>query len=390
MTLNRVPVQPAVLRWARETASLDIPTAAKRLGVKPERIDQWEAGDGSPTIGQVRKMADVYARPLAALFLPEPLGEDVRRELPDFRTQQMRVQVVSRPLQKAIMRAYRQRDALRAVADELGLPEAELRPEFSLDQTQDPEHLGRSVRELLRIDSIPRATVTQPEAFLRELVRRTEQLRVTVIQVQRVPMTEMRGFSLGDGSCPVLALNGADWPRGKIYTLLHEFAHVGFRTNGLCDLHRSKDLARLERLCDQVAASALMPGPNFASALAALGTADVTIDIARTIGQEFGVSGESALLRMIELGRASWTDYWRLKPGFDAAYATHKNDEKHRNAGRDSPIYYQVKRRDLGRRFINQMVAAHEEDALSSRDLAQLLEVTYDKIPKLVGAEDNS
>lgn len=390
MTLNRVPVRPAVLRWARETASLDIPTAAQRLGVKPERIHQWEVGDQAPTIGQVRKMADVYARPLAALFLPEPLAEDVRRELPDFRSQQMRVHVVSRPLQKAIMRAYRQRDALRAVAEELGVPEAELRPGFSLDQTQNPELIGQSIRELLRIESIPQSTVRKPEVFVRELVGRIEHLGVTVIQVQRVPVTEMRGFSLGDGTCPVIALNGADWPRGKIYTLLHELAHVGFRTNGLCDLHRSKDLARLERVCDQVAASALMPGPRFLSSLAALGTADITIDSARTIGRDFGVSGEAALLRMIELGRASWKDYWRLKPDFDAAYAAHKNNERNRNADRDSPIYYQVKRRDLGRRFINQMVAAHQEEVLSSRDLAQLLEVTYDKVPKLVGAEDSS
>lgn len=389
MTLNRVPVQPAVLHWARESASLDISTAAQRLGVKPERIQQWEAGDQSPTIGQVRKMADVYARPLAALFLPEPLAEDVRRELPDFRSHQTRVQVVSRPLQKAIMRAYRQRDALQTVAHELAVPDTELRPGFSLDQLQDPELIGGTLRKLLRIESLPPSTVRQPEVFVRSLVGRIEQLRITVIQVQRVPVTEMRGFSLGDGTCPVIALNGADWPRGKVFTLLHELAHVGFRTNGLCDLHRSKDLARLERICDQVAASALMPGPRFLSSLTALGGADITIDNARMIGRDFGVSGEAALLRMIELGRASWKDYWRLKPGFDAAYAMHKSDQKERNADRDSPIYYQVKRRDLGRRFISQMVAAHQEEVLSSRDLAQLLEVTYDKVPKLVGAEDS-
>jgi hypothetical protein len=88
---------------------------------------------------------------------------------------------------------------------------------------------------------------------------------------------------------------------------------------------------------------------------------------------------------MIELEMATWDDYWRLKPEFDNAYASFKAAEKQRNADRDSPIYYQVKRRDLGRRFINQMVTAYQEDVLSSRDLAQLLEVSYDKVPKLVG-----
>ncbi|HWF81018.1 MAG TPA: hypothetical protein VN695_10575, partial [Streptosporangiaceae bacterium] len=77
--------------------------------------------------------------------------------------------------------------------------------------------------------------------------------------------------------------------------------------------------------------------------------------------------------------------YWRLKAEFDSAYASYKSAERQRNAGQDSPIYYQIKRRDLGRRFISQMVAAHQEDILSSRDLAQLLEVSYDRVPKLLG-----
>lgn len=91
---------------------------------------------------------------------------------------------------------------------------------------------------------------------------------------------------------------------------------------------------------------------------------------------------------MVDLGRATWDDYWRLKSEFDSAYASYKAAERQRNADQDSPIYYQVKRRDLGRRFISQMVAAHEEDVLSSRDLAQLLEVSYDKVPKLLGTAE--
>jgi len=193
----------------------------------------------------------------------------------------------------------------------------------------------------------------------------------------------MRGFSLGDGTCPIIALNGADWPRGKVYTLLHELAHVGFRSNGLCDLQATRDLT-LERQCDAVAAAALMPVATFREVLDSMPSGPITQEVVRAIGNEFGVSGEAALLRMVELGRASWGDYWRLRPEFVQAYAAFKADEKQRSAGKTSPIYYQIKTRDLGRRFIRQMVSAYQEDVLSSRDLAQLLEVPYDKVPKLV------
>jgi Zn-dependent peptidase ImmA (M78 family) len=284
-----------------------------------------------------------------------------------------------------VMRGHRQRDALRDVASDMELHHDDVAPRFALDQRRDADALGSQLRDALKIDQVSKSVLLQPEQFLRELVRRAEELNVTVIQVQRVDVNEMRGFSLGDGTCPIVALNGADWPRGKIYTLLHELAHVGFRSNGLCDLQHKQD-ARIERLCDAVAAAALMPAQPF---LAALGTASSSVlspDLARAVGNEFGASGESALIRMIELGKATWDDYWRLKPEFDAAYYAFKAAEKQRNADRDSPIYYQVKRRDLGRRFISQMVTAYQEDVLSSRDLAQLLEVSYDKVPKLVGA----
>jgi Zn-dependent peptidase ImmA (M78 family) len=387
--VTRLSVEPSVLRWARETAGLDIDTAATRIGVKPNRVSQWEGGSVAPTINQIRTMADVYARPLAALLMSEPPAEDVKRNLPDFRRPEAQSHVVSRALQKATMRAYRQRDALRDVATDLELPESEATAMYALDQALDPSALGEQLRTALRLDLIPKPVLLQPETLLRELVRQAERLNVTVIQVQRVDIAEMRGFSLGDGSCPIVALNGADWPRGKVYTLLHELAHVGFRSDGLCDLHYGQD-AQLERMCDAVAAAALMPAHAFVAALGNARPDRLTVDLARAIGNEFGASGESALLRMVELGRATWDDYWRLKPEFDSAYTTYKAAEKERNAGQDSPIFYQVKRRDLGRRFISQMVTAYEEDALSSRDLAQLLEVSFDKIPKLLGLTEET
>jgi Zn-dependent peptidase ImmA (M78 family)/DNA-binding XRE family transcriptional regulator len=383
VALTRLSVQPAVIRWARETAGLDIATAAARIGVKPDRVAAWEDGSHAPTINQIRTMADVYVRPLAALFMQEPLEDDAKRDLPDFRRQEVRVHIVSRALQKAIMRAHRQRDALRDVAEDLELPDDVISPQVSLDQRLTADALGYQLRVALRMDLTSKSVLLQPEVLLRELVRRAEELNVTVIQVQRVEVNEMRGFSLGDGTCPIVALNGADWPRGKVYTLLHELAHIGFRSNGLCDLQRTQDVA-LERQCDAVAAAALMPASLFLPALGSVSSRAITQDLVRAVGNEFGVSGEAALLRMVELGRASWDDYWRLKPDFEQAYSAFKAEEKQRNAGKDSPIFYQVKTRDLGRRFIRQMVSAHQEDVLSSRDLAQLLEVSYDKVPKLV------
>jgi len=59
-------VKPELLRWGRETAGLTIEAAAKKITVTPERLLSWENGHSRPSIPQLRKMADVYKRPLAA------------------------------------------------------------------------------------------------------------------------------------------------------------------------------------------------------------------------------------------------------------------------------------------------------------------------------------
>jgi len=382
---TRIPVKPQVLRWARESAGLDIPTAAHRVGVKPERITAWEAGEAVPTIRQVRTMAASYHRPLATLFMADPIADEKLARLPDFRRAEHHAEVLPSALQRAIMRAYRQRDALVGIAEELDLPPEEVNARFKLDPQMNAEVAADELRRALAMDSIPDAVVSKPDEFLRQLIRAAERLNVTVIQVQRVALPDMRGFSLGDGPCPIVALNGADWPRGKIFSLLHELSHVGFRSNGLCDLeHRSSE--EIERKCDLVAAAALMPRQAFLRRAGDLTGSTMTAEVARSLGAAFGASGESATLRMVELGRATWDDYWRLKPAFDSAYQKYKAEERERNAGTDTPIFYQLKTRDLGRRFIRQVLEAHGEEVISSRDAAQLLEVSYDKIPKLAQA----
>ncbi|SEF14737.1 XRE family transcriptional regulator [Jiangella alba] len=380
--VQRIAVNPRVLAWARETAGLDLATAAARINVRPDRVASWERGDADPTINQLRTMAETYHRPLAALFMSEPVADEQLPTLPDFRSSETRTEVAPSALQKAIMRAHRQRAALREIADELELPPERTVADFTLSPSADPDTSAVALRTALGIDHIPKAVVLRAQDFLRQLIRRAESLNVTIIQVQRVDTKVMRGFSLADGACPVVALNGADSPRGKAFTLLHELAHVGFRSSGLCDLQQEGD-AEVERACDRVAASVLMPRPTFLSVLGGLRGSALTIDIARALGNDFGASGEAAVVRMIDLGRASWEDYRRLKPEFEAAYRAYKVQEKVERAGKDSPIFYQLKARDLGRRFVHQVLEAYNDDLLSSRDLAQLLEVTYDKVPKL-------
>ncbi|MHA7284201.1 helix-turn-helix domain-containing protein [Arthrobacter sp. TMS2-4] len=381
MKLRRFAASPNVLSWARTSARLSDEEAARRIGVSITRLAEWERGDTEPTINQLRAAADAYNRPLAALFLTAPPEEEQVFDLPDFRRPESEGEE-SAALRKAILRAKRQQEALLDVREELGedfLPPLQI---LQIDET-DPEKAGHQLRGHLGLDKLPARSLAQPLELLRTLVRKVEERGYLVIQVQRVPVTEMRGFSISGDPAPVIALNGADWPRGKIYSFLHELAHVSLRHSGLCDLSRQSS-APEERYCDRVAAAALMPGRAFASLSRDLRIDPTSYTDLRTVSDRFGASAEAGLIRMIHLGLATWDDYAEMRGEFRSAYERHKQDEKDARSGRDTPIYYQLKVRDLGRPFIASMVRAHNEGALSSRDTARLLDVSYDKIPKLV------
>lgn len=78
--MNRVPVNPELLTWARERAGLDALALAGRL----PKLIEWEDGELQPTLRQVENSARAVHVPIGYLFLPAPPDEPL--PIPDFRT----------------------------------------------------------------------------------------------------------------------------------------------------------------------------------------------------------------------------------------------------------------------------------------------------------------
>jgi transcriptional regulator with XRE-family HTH domain len=120
---RRIPalVEPALLGWARDTAGYTIEEAAGRLKKDARVILAWEAGDDRPAMGQLRRLAGIYKRPLSDFYLPEPPEErpfpyDSRRALGE-------VALVHSPdLRRQLRLARERRDLTLSVYDELQEP----------------------------------------------------------------------------------------------------------------------------------------------------------------------------------------------------------------------------------------------------------------------------
>lgn len=205
-------VEPSVLRWARESVGLIPVAAARKIGVADDRVEQWERGDVSPTIPQLRKAGEVYKRLLAVFFLPEP-PEDFDT-LRDFRRHVGAEGGDWTPeLHGEYRRAIAQREAaLELVEIEETPPPTTWRLELLLGQTPLP---------------LPKTTGTKYE-HLNTWTAALEEAGVLVMATSggRVATGEMRAFSLYYEELPAIMVNGSDAARGRLFSLVHEYVHL--------------------------------------------------------------------------------------------------------------------------------------------------------------------
>lgn len=387
---ERIVITPAVITWARESAGLDPDQAAHKMTVSRATLDGWESGEKPPTIKQLRKAAKAYRRPLAVLLLPSPPTDF--SPLQDYRRSGAAETSKSPELVSEVKRALTQREVFLELGEVAPTSVVSSDEIPRLDQAESSEVGGSRLRDALNLGSLPQSVWSRPGEALNRCIRAVEELGVIVIQTQGVEISELRGFSISESPHPVIALNGKDFPRPRLFTLLHELAHLGLRAGGLCDLHESQTSRTTswdstEHYCNAVAASALMPARSLRRD-AAVARADSSYDWSlRELSQlstRFGASSEAVLLRLVSLSKASWETYWARKEDLEEEYAEarrHVRAQQRESPG--GPSYYVVKARDMGHGYITSVLDAFRSRAITSLDVADYLDVRYDQLPQL-------
>ncbi len=385
MASERIPVVPEVLAWAGRTARLSVEAAAKRVGASAASIERWEAGELQPTIKQLRNAARVYGRPLAVLLLPEPSLDF--QPLADFR--RTGDDGTSGEWSPALVTGYRRAVSQREVLLEIAAlsPDRSEPTDITIAADQSADQAAEVLRELLGFDDLPPGLWARPRELLRAAIDAVEALDVVVIHTGGVEPAEMRGFSIAERPFPLIALNGKDWPRPRLFTLLHELTHVALSAGGVCDLHETPDRQatgdQLEHYCNAVAAALLMPAEAFERA-AAEQPGDWTLNELEALSQRFGSSSEAVLLRLVSIGRASWDDYYSRRIELHEQYdAARKRERQRQREAEGGPSYYVVKARDLGHAYVTQVFDAFRSRVISSLDVADYLDVRYDQLAKL-------
>lgn len=358
-TLNMEAVNPEILKWARETAGLEVEEAAKKIftdGKKlsaNEKLKLLESGKKEPTRPQLKKLSKAYHQPLLTFYLGEPPKREDRGE--DFRNLPQRtsdrkgnahLELLMRNI-KASQNLVRQ-----LLEDEEG---AEALPFIaSATMSSGYQAVAKEVVETLEFDLDVFRSKRNPRdafAYLRERIER--QGIFVLLQSDlgshhtTIPIEVFRGFAFADPIAPYIVVNRQDAVSAWSFTALHEVAHLWLGKSGVSGTWGE---ANVERFCNEVAALILLPTSELKTLLP-LQHFDLD-DAAESISEFASARNVSRamvaynLMREDAISRPLWQ---ALRDRFAAEWRKNKDDEKvSRSDEAGGPSYYTVRRFHLG------------------------------------------
>ena len=178
-------VKPSLLIWARESAGFSQEWVASKLRTKQANIEKWECGDSRPSISQLRRLSQLYKRPLAVFFLSEPPRDFT--PVRDYRrlASRSRPEDISAELRREINRVIEIResalDLLEGYEDEpiLQFP-------ISGEISENPDEMARRIRDILQVSMHRQSDWRDCFTALREWCEAVENICVLALQVSGV------------------------------------------------------------------------------------------------------------------------------------------------------------------------------------------------------------
>jgi Zn-dependent peptidase ImmA (M78 family) len=286
-------------------------------------------------------------------------------------------------------RARRRRAVALELLSDFDRPVPELPLRAALDD--DPEEIATRARTWLEVSIDEQSRWTSDYDPLNAWLTVCEARGILVFQTGGVPLEEMRGFSLNERRLPVIVLNAKDAPRGRVFTLIHEFTHVLLSQGGVCDplrvcRHARTPDERVEVFCNRVAGAILVPSdallghPLVAPIRSPREWGDGTL---QRLAEQFAVSREVILRRLLILGRTTDDFYERKREEYLAQYRALTAQAREREGF--APLF-RVVVRDNGREYTRLVLEAFDRERITPADVSDYLGVRLKHLEDIAGA----
>jgi Zn-dependent peptidase ImmA (M78 family) len=262
----RVDISPSIVDWIFKVASVQLLDEAWR-----SRCNKWKTAEEKPTFSQIESLSKKTHIPLGYFFLKAPPVET----LPAFEYRTINSAAPDKTPSRNLIDIYYQmsaiQDWMRDYLVESG--HGKLFYIGSCKQETNTEFIAKSIRNTagLKVDWYSTLSASDnPFNILRSLF---ENIGILVLQNgivgnnthRKLDIDEFRAFTLFDEFSPLVFLNSNDTNNGKIFSLVHEAAHIWM--GGHSFFNYSFDLqletSALEKICNAVAAEIIIPNSYF-------------------------------------------------------------------------------------------------------------------------------
>jgi len=378
-TRNEALVKPELLSWARESSGYAIEEAAKKVPINPNHLLACEQGKARLTIRQLRILSNVYKRPLAFFFLPTPPAPE--KQLHDYRKMPDEPEGITSPkLRLEIRKAKYRREVALDLYQELGEHPTvflyQASPESDVNQVAD------KIRTILEVDIEQQIALKTDYEALNFWRDKIEEHGVLVFQAS-AEIHEMRGFSIWDKPLPIIVVNSKDTPYARVFSLLHEFAHLILRATGLCLL---QDKDKTEVFCNAVAGAALVPEQYFLREKLVLdnkGSVEWHEAVIKSLASRYSVSREVILHRLLALEYTNYAFYHAKMKQWQEGYKVKKSSE---------PVIIPQHIKTIssaGKTFVRLVVDSYHQDRINLSNVSQYLGINVKHLANVEKALSN-
>lgn len=373
-------VNGEIIRWAREYYNMQPDEAAMAIGVDLQRYSNWETGQEFPTYAKLKKISEVFRKPSAIFFFPEPPSLPPIKG--DLRT--LPTDVINR-FSKNIIVQFEHAEVYQMSVKEL-YPERKSiltqRDTFPSDMTA----LCNYIRHLLSFPLSAQKARKNTKIVFEIYRERFYDLGIYVFK-DSFRDNSVSGLCINDATHPVILINNSMSFARQIFTLFHELYHLISGTSG-AEIIRDDFYVALEpaqeqseRDCDIFANTFLIPHDDFVAELA---KQPLTEEYIEHLAKLYSVSREAIMYTLLKMGKITSADYDALREIFYGEAI--RNQKQPGGNNKSGGNYYSTKLSYLGQRYTGAVFKQYFSGRIDSVRASEMLHSKVDHLPRLEAA----
>ena len=377
-----VEVKPEIINWILRTIQFDsVASSAVDL------LNKWRTGEKTPTFNQVEDMSKKTNVPFGYFFLDKPPIEEC--PIVDYRTvNSLKIPEPSRNLIDTLDLMADIQNWMVEYVIENG--QDELAYVGSAANTKDFKIIVNHIRDTMGLEKEWYMNSSNAADSFRYLRNRLDELGIIIMMngivgnntKRKLDVDEFRAFTLVNKFVPLIFINTCDSDAGKLFSLLHELAHIWIGVDSFYnDSISSGDTDNEnEIICNAVAAEILVPTDIFIEKWS--GTKGTLSEKLETLSRTFKCSQFVIARKALDNGKITRKNYFEMIAVITKKYTEWKErKEIGKNSGGD---FYRTLGSKLDHRLVNALASSAKEGRTQYTEVYRLTNTNRKTFGKLL------